>query len=192
MPVVAGFFFLSGALQIVFPPYPGDTVFLFGACLQGMGLRAGWLAPASYLVGVLAFSVGLFLLGRRVGRAIFSSRFVERYFPKALRDKAEAQLKRFGLPLLFLCKFIPGINTAAILLGGVLRYPAPASLCCITAAALVHGAAFAYAGVRIGGSWQAISAFLGVYSRLALLIGGALCLGFVLYLIVAGRRRPAA
>ena len=39
--LVYGFFFLSGLLQIVFPPYPGDSVLVFGGCLGAPAARPG-------------------------------------------------------------------------------------------------------------------------------------------------------
>ena len=68
--LVYGFFFLSGFLQIVFPPYPGDSVLVFGGCLGGAGGTA-WAALLGYLTATIATSLALFELGYRLNRRIY-------------------------------------------------------------------------------------------------------------------------
>lgn len=139
--LVYGFFFLSGFLQIVFPPYPGDSVLVFGGCLGGAGGTA-WAALLGYLTATIATSLALFELGYRLNRRIFSVPFIARIMPLEKRGEVENKYKKFGVGLLAVCKFIPGVNTLVVLLGGVLHYPRALGMGAITVSSVLHNLVF--------------------------------------------------
>ena len=186
--LVYGFFFLSGFLQIVFPPYPGDSVLVFGGCLGGAGGTA-WAALLGYLTATLATSLALFELGYRLNRRIFSVPFIARIMPLEKRGEVENKYKKFGVGLLAVCKFIPGVNTLVVLLGGVLHYPRALGMGAITVSSVLHNLVFFYVGHILGRNLEAIDRFLKDYTLGVLLVIGLCAAGALAYWIIQRRKR---
>lgn len=182
------FFFLSGFLQIVFPPYPGDTVLVFGGCLGGLAQGGlGTLAFFGYFSATLLSSLALYEAGYRLNERIFSIPFLANILPLNKRELVETRYKRFGVGLLALCKFIPGVNTLVILLGGVMRYPRKLGLSAVAISSLAHNVIFFYVGHLLGRNLEAIERFVGDYTIFALVATALVSVGITLALIIKGR-----
>lgn len=191
--VVFLFFFVSGFLQIAFPPYPGDTVLVFGGCLGGLALStAGWLALAGYLSATILTSLVLYELGYRLTDRIFSIKLIAKIMPVEKRASVEAKFKRHGVWLLAVCKFIPGVNTLVILLGGVLRYPRLRGMGAIAVSSTVHNLLFFYAGHVLGRNLDAIHRFLRDYTVFAVAIMVAVCIGLVVWYLLKRKKEKKA
>ena len=191
--VVFLFFFMSGFLQIAFPPYPGDTVLVFGGCLGGLALStAGWLALAGYLSATVLTSLVLYELGFRLTDRIFSIRLIAKIMPVEKRASVEEKFKRHGVWLLAVCKFIPGVNTLVILLGGVLRYPRLRGMGAITLSSVVHNLLFFYAGHLLGRNLDAINRFLRDYAVFAIVLVAVFCLGALVWYLWKRKKEKKA
>jgi membrane protein DedA with SNARE-associated domain len=182
-------FFASAFLQIAFPPYPGDTVLVFGGCLGGLLLSAhGTLAFLGYLSATVLTSLALYALGYRLNERIFRMRFIAKLMPVERRASVEHKYRRFGVGLLAVCKFIPGVNTLVILLGGVLRYPRVPACLAITLSSALHNLLFYYVGHLLGRNLDAIKLFLRDYTVVAISVVALLSLLGVGYLIFQSRK----
>ncbi|MDL2318941.1 DedA family protein [Eubacteriales bacterium OttesenSCG-928-A19] len=187
------FFFVSGFLQIVFPPYPGDTVLVFGGCLGGLDLtQVGWLALLGYLSATVVSSLLLYELGFRMRDRIFRIPLITKIMPLEKRAHVESQFKRHGVGLLVLCKFIPGVNTLVILLGGVLQYPHTKGMAAIALSSILHNTLFFFVGHLLGRNLDAIELFLRRYTAFAIAVVTVICTGLLLWHIVKKRRENKA
>lgn len=176
--VVCLFFFASGFLQIALPIYPGDMVLVFGGCLGGLSLALeGIFALLGYLAATIATSICLFLLGRKLGARIFKIGFIQRIVPLERRAQVEEHFRKHGIWVLVLGKFIPGVNSLVILLGGVLQYPKRLGIGAIALSAAVHNLLFFFAGHMLGQNLNDIAFFLREYTLIA---GGLAALGVIL------------
>ncbi len=178
------FFFLSGFLQIAFPIYPGDTVLVFGGCLGGLSVHSvGTVALMGYLSATVVTSLLLYELGYRLNERIFRIGWIGRIMPMEQRLSVETKYKKFGVSLLMLCKFIPGVNSLVILLGGVLRYPRKAGMLAVVFSSVVHNLIFFYVGHMIGKNLDGIKLFLREYTiiaaSLALVAAGVAAFWFI-------------
>ena len=97
---------------------------------------------------------------------------------------------RYGLPALFLARFIPGVRSVVPPAAGALKVPV------LTTAGLIGGASAIWYGVitlvafRVGNDWHQLRESLGGFSRtFGVAAVGALLLGLVIWAIV--RRRQA-
>ncbi len=186
---IFGFFFLSGFLQIAFPIYPGDTVLVFGGCLGGLDIgSAATLALAGYLSATLIASLLLYELGYRLTDRIFSIRFIQRIMPLERRAYVEGRYRKFGIGLLAVCKFIPGVNTLVILVGGVLRYPRRQGMTAVALSSVVHNVVFFYVGHTLGRNLYAIERFIRDYTIIAASAFGALAIVLLTILILKNRK----
>jgi membrane-associated protein len=134
------------ALDAVLPVLPSETVVIaLGVATAGsadprIALLVAFSAAGAFLGDNLCY-----LLGRRFGPA------VERWFfggaaGKRRRAWAERSLERYGMPLIVVCRFIPGGRTAVTLCCGIVSY---------------QRRRFVIATAVAGSIWAAYSFFIG-------------------------------
>jgi membrane-associated protein len=134
------------ALDAVFPLLPSETTII----ALGVATAGSTDPRIALLVACCAFGAFLgdnlsYVLGRRFGP--WAER---RFFPGAKgarrRAWAERSLEQFGMPLIVVCRFIPGGRTAVTLCCGIIGYP---------------GRRFLVATAMAGSIWAVYSFFIG-------------------------------
>jgi membrane-associated protein len=166
------------ALDAVFPVLPSETV------LIALGVATAGSADPRIAFLVLCAAAGAFagdnlsyFIGSRFGP------FAERRFfstEKGARRRAwaERSLRRFGVPLIIACRFIPGGRTAVTLSCGLMGYPRHRFLPAAAAAGLVW-ALYAFFLGRLGGQafedqpWAGFLVAFGVTIVLSALVEAA-------------------
>jgi membrane protein DedA with SNARE-associated domain len=117
-----------------------------------------------------------YLLGRRFGPAV-QRRFFATPKGERARAWAERSLDRFGLPLIIVCRFIPGGRTAVTLTCGLTGYPRR-RFAAATAVAAVIWALYAFFIGRLGGQafednpWAGLVIAFGASIAISVLIEG--------------------
>ena len=114
---------LIPALDAIFPVLPSETTIIaLGVATAGSNDPRIALLVACAAVGAFLGDNLSYLLGRRFGP--WAER---RFFPgvKGARRRAwaEQSLRRFGMQLIVVCRFIPGGRTAVTLCCGLIGYP---------------------------------------------------------------------
>ena len=110
------------ALDAIFPVLPSETVIIaLGVATAGstdprIALLAACSAAGAFLGDNLCY-----LLGRRFGPRV-ERRFFRGAKGARRRAGAERSLERFGMPLIVVCRFIPGGRTAVTLCCGMVGY----------------------------------------------------------------------
>jgi membrane protein DedA with SNARE-associated domain len=138
------------ALDAVLPVVPSETaVITLGVATAGSTDPRIALLVACVAIGAFLGDNLCYLIGRRFGpwaeRRFFSS-------GKGARQRAwaEQSLEKWGMPLIIVCRFIPGGRTAVTLCCGLIGYPrrryVPA-----TAVAAVAWATYSFFIGRLGG-----------------------------------------
>jgi membrane-associated protein len=112
--------FAVAALDAVLPLVPSEATVISAGVLAGAGdLQLGLVIGAG-AAGAFGGDSGAYLLGRR-----FDKQLARRLFPgvKGARRRAWAEnaLARYGGPLIFGARFIPGGRTATTVTAGLLR-----------------------------------------------------------------------
>jgi membrane-associated protein len=142
--------FFMPALDAVLPVLPSETVIIaLGVATAGstdprIALLVGCAALGAFAGDNLAY-----LLGRRFGP------FVERRFfssPKGAERRAwaERSLQRFGIPIIVVCRFIPGGRTAITLSCGLIEFQHRKFMIATVIAAVIW-ALYAFFAGRLGG-----------------------------------------
>jgi membrane protein DedA with SNARE-associated domain len=183
--------FVIPALDAVFPALPGETaVIALGVATAGstdprIALLVGCAAAGAFLGDCLCY-----LLGRRFGPAVRRRFFTTEKGSRA-RARAERSLDRFGLPLIIVCRFIPGGRTAVTLTCGLTGYPARRFTAAAAVAAVIW-ALYAFLIGRIGGRAFADNPLAG----LAIAFGASVAISAVIEAVrrlrAGSRRRRAA
>ena len=166
------------ALDAIFPVLPSETV------LIALGVATAGSADPRIAFLVLCAAAGAFggdnisyFIGSRFGP------FAERRFfstGKGARRRAwaERSLQRFGVPLIIVCRFIPGGRTAVTLSCGLIGYPRRRFIPATAAAGLIW-ALYAFFLGRLGGKafedqpWVGFLVAFGVTIVLSALVEAA-------------------
>lgn len=141
---------LLPTLDAVLPVLPSETAIVaLGVATAGSADPRIALLVACAAVGAFAGDNLSYWLGSRFGPFV-QRRFFDRGKGREQRAWAERSLKRFGTPLIVVCRFIPGGRTAVTLSCGIIRYDRRKFLIA-TAVAGTAWALYAFLAGRLGG-----------------------------------------
>jgi membrane-associated protein len=163
------------ALDAILPVLPSETaVITLGVATAGSADPRIALLVACSAVGAFLGDNLCYLLGRR-----FGPRIERRFFrgEKGARRLAwaERSLERYGMPLIVVCRFIPGGRTAVTLCCGIVRYQ-QRRFVIATAIAGVIWASYSFFIGRLGGQafedkpWAGLLLALGIAVAISMLI----------------------
>lgn len=187
------FIFVSAVLQQVFPPYPGDSVNIFAGYLCGMESLHPVMAFISFYGGTVVSSILLYELGRRNGHRVLKLKMV-RDIPDERKENMMRLFKRYGVLYLMACKFLPGVNSAALILSGLCGMEKRMAYPGITGVAAIHNIFFFYAGRTVGQNWKDVERFLYSVNKYAIIIVGAVAATVAIYFFAKNsiKKRKAA
>lgn len=172
-----GLLVLGGAslIEYVFPPFPGDTITLFGAVLitaYGWSLLGvfGAVMAGSVAGSMLVYGLGLAIERRR-------ERHPERSGPRKARiDTLIERFRRHGAVYLVLNRFLPGFRAVFFLAAGMARLRPLAVLAYGAASAALWNLAVIGLGSAVGASFESLQAGFEVYLGLVWVGLGTLAL----------------
>ena len=180
---------VSAALENVFPPLPADTIVAFGAFLAAHGAASLAGAFVATWSGNVAGALFMLWVGRR-----FGTDRLNRRFPAlgAGDSAAEARLEgwyaRYGVPALFVSRFIPGVRALVPPLAGAMHIAVlPVVLAIALASGLWYGA-IAWLAYHVGARWDDLAAYIGSLGRWSSVIAVAVVV-VAIAIIYARRRR---
>jgi membrane protein DedA with SNARE-associated domain len=175
--------FTSAMVEYVFPPFPGDTVTLFGAFLA---VNRGWNVSLVFTVVTLGSVTGA-AIDYSVGLKL-SKRPLEELSGRALkaRKKVEPildQFRRHGPIYVAVNRFLPGIRAFFFVAAGMARMPVKKVLFWGAVSAALWNILIIGAGFAIGKNWQRLLDLLRTYTALAWVAVGLVAL-FVVYKLI--------
>lgn len=181
---------VTAAAENVFPPLPADTVVAFGAFLAARGEASLLGAFLATWLGNVAGAMLMYWLGRHFGAA-----WLARKVP-ALgigEDPGESRVgrlyARWGVPSLFLSRFLPAARALVPPVAGALRVPAPTTAIAVALASGVWYGTIAVIAYNVGSEWESIAERMQAFGKWAAIVAGVVVL--VVALTVWMRRRAA-
>lgn len=170
------------------PPIPADVIVAFGSFLAARQNQSPIPTVIAVVTGNVAGAVGMFFLGRR-----FGAEWVRRRL-RVLGDGAEQRVRnwygRFGLPALFLSRFLPAVRAVVPPLAGAIKVPATGAIVAIATASTIWYTAVALLSYRVGSQWEQIASAIGRFQRIAAITAGTvLVIGLVVWWIVKRGRK---
>jgi membrane-associated protein len=170
--------FALPCLDAVLPVLPSETVIIaFGVATAGSADPRILLLVLCAAVGAFAGDNLSYLIGWRFGPWA-TRRFFSGEKGAARLAWAERSLRRFGMGLIIVCRFIPGGRTAVTLCCGLIKYPWR-RFTVATAIAAVIWASYAFFAGRIGGKAFEDQPLVGF----AVAFGGALVISALVEVI---------
>jgi membrane protein DedA with SNARE-associated domain len=191
--------FASSLLEYLFPPFPGDSVVLFGAFLAAWAGWSPWSVLLATLMGALAGAWIDTLAGRALkdfvtGRKEFSSPWAGRLFAFVKRPsfqegvrKVMDKLRRHGTVIILVNRFFPGIRALFFVGAGMAGLPMGRVLLLGGLSAMLWNAAIFTAGFQVGRNWNALVGLFNLYTKVVyVLLGAAVVVAVVIWIV---RRR---
>ena len=181
---------LTAAIENIFPPFPADVVVAFGSFIVAQ-------APGGTMLGVfLAVWVGnvagamlVYTLGRRYG-----AERLEKRLAGARAESRDARIRRmfdrFGLPALFVSRFVPGVRAIVPVFAGALKLPVVPVVFMIGTASGIWYGAITLIAFRAGSDWERLKDTIARYGTTAAIVGAViLAVGIVAWLIAQKRSK---
>ena len=180
---------LVAATENFIPPIPADVIVAFGSFLAAREHRSPIPTIVAVVIGNVGGALGMFALGRRFGAEWIRRRL------RVMGEGGEARVRnaydRFGLPALFLSRFLPGVRAVVPPLAGAIRVPATGAIAAIATASTIWYATLAILAYRLGSEWSRITGAIKRFETTAGIVAGAIVLVGLLVWWVMRRRRPA-
>jgi membrane protein DedA with SNARE-associated domain len=179
------------ALENVFPPFPADIVVAFGSFLAARGKASPYSTFLVSWSGNLVGASFMYYVGRRYGSGAFMSR-LERWGGKNAEERLRTLYARYGMPALFISRFLPGVRALVPPFAGAMRLPPVAVGAAIALASGVWFAFITWIAFQAGEDWDVLYARILHSSKIAGLAGFSLVAIVALFFVaryLARRRR---
>lgn len=181
---------VTSAIENVFPPFPADAVVAFGSFLAARGKASPYTTFMVVWVGNLLGAAFMYFVGRRYGSAAFTARL-----EKLGGKNAEARLRdlydRYGIPALFVSRFLPGVRALVPPFAGALRLPPLAVAAAIALASGVWFAFITFIAYQAGEDWDLLYATIVHSSKIAAVAGFIIVLLVAVVIYTRHRRRKS-
>jgi membrane protein DedA with SNARE-associated domain len=176
--------FVAMALESSSLPIPSEVILPFAGYLVSQGLLNFWLAVLVSTLAGLAGSLIDYFIGLK-GMSVLAKRSTLRslLYDKGRMNTAERWFNKYGAPVVFLSRMVPGFRTLISFPAGAVKMPLSKFITYTTAGCLVWDIILIYIGVYVGANWREAA---GVAHYLIILAAIALLIVFALFLI---RRR---
>lgn len=175
------FFFLNSVIQVLFPPYPGDSVVIFEGYLSSRGLLNTPLLFVSSYAGTLLSSILLYILSYRLGEKLIKAKFINKYFDTNKIYKLENWFNKYGAIAILINRFIPGLGSLTLIGAGLFKLKAISAIISISISSLLHNILLFLAGRLTGDNMFLLQQFVDRYNKL-ILSGILLIAGVYIYL----------
>jgi membrane protein DedA with SNARE-associated domain len=163
------FIFLSGLVENLFPPYPGDTVTFIGGYLAGTGVLTFSLVFFSASLGCLAGAMILYALGKNKGRGIFLKN-EGKVFNKTQLEKVENWFKKYGEKVLILSRFLTGIRSVVALTAGVGNVKVRKMTGYTLISIVLWNSIILISAFKVQKNWREILEMIQVYNKVVLTV----------------------
>jgi membrane protein DedA with SNARE-associated domain len=180
------------ALENLFPPLPSEVILPlagFAASTGRMNLLAAlvWTTAGSVVGALALYGIGA-LLGRDRTVAIAARLPLLKV---ADIERTEAWFARHGAKAVFFGRMIPIFRSLISVPAGVERMPLPLFLVLTTLGSAIWNSVFVLAGYGLGERWEDVTGYVSAYSKVVLVVAGAVLLfvGVRLLRPGAGSRR---
>jgi membrane protein DedA with SNARE-associated domain len=173
-------------------PIPEEVIVIFSGVASNEGILHPWLAFASCVVGALLGDLATYGIGHHFGHSVLREHpWFARFVTPEREKQTEEMIKRHGLKVFFLARFLVGLRSPMYLTAGILRVSFTRfilidAFCATTVIGVFFSLSYVFAD-RIHGWWHWIRDAEVIITVSVV----AAILGTVLFFYVRRRRRMA-
>jgi len=180
--------FVISAVENIFPPFPADAVVALGSFLAARGTGSPYTTFLFAWTGNLMGAAFTFFMGRRYGSGPFLAR-LEKWVGKDAEARFMKLYERYGLPALFVSRFLPAVRSLVPPLAGAMKLPVIPVALAVAAASGIWFAFITWISFRAGADWDVLYASIVHSSKIVALGAGLLVLVIAIGLYVRQRRK---
>jgi len=170
--------FAFAIIEYLFPPFPGDTIMVFGAYLVVIGkLDLLVLYIITTLGSIIGFLI-LFLMGKCYGREFFLKKNY-RFFSKEAILQIERWFQRYGVALIAVNRFLSGARSAISLIAGISNMKLIITALAALFSSMTWNAILIFGGYFLGKNWHAVLTIVKRYNQFVVIV---IILVFLFYL----------
>ena len=180
---------LVAATENFVPPIPADVIVAFGGFLAARANRSPIPTVIAVVVGNVGGALAMLALGRR-----FGADWIHQHLKRVMGESAEQRVRhwydQYGLPALFLSRFLPGVRAVVPPLAGAIRVPLGGAIAAIAIASTIWYTALALIAYRLGAEWERIMDATKRFQTVAAIVAGVIVVvGFIVWYVLRRRRR---
>ena len=177
------FIFISGVLQLIFPPFPSDVIIVIEGYLTTVGSNYSFFSV--FIISVLGSIVGSFivyLFGYNKGSEVLRYKIVLKYINEKHIKRSEKVFHKYGKYGLILSKFIPGTSSIMVLFSGVFKVKKRIYFPYIIFSIFLQQFIYLLIGRIIGHNVEQVKQFFSIFNLVAIIIVVVLAIFvFILY-----------
>ncbi len=182
---IYSFTYISGLLQVAFPPYPGEIVIVLAGCLKSNNSILHSLTLfLTYWISIIIANIILYELGRRKGVALLKCRLFSKIANAGSNEKITAMIGKYGFFIFLAAIYMPGLYLPLVFFSGVLKHDRNITYPGIMIATFIHDIILFIGGWLVGNNINAISSFMSTYRITALcLVIGIIIIAAIIYFV---------
>lgn len=180
---------LVAATENFVPPIPADVIVAFGSFLAAREHRSPIPTIIAVVIGNVGGALGMFALGRRFGADWIRRRL--HVMGEGGEQRVRGWYNRFGLPALFLSRFLPAVRAVVPPLAGAIRVPVVGAIAAIGIASAIWYTTIAILAYRLGSQWSRIAGAIKQFQTTAAIVAGVIVVVGISVWWVMRRRRKA-
>ena len=179
---------VTAAIENLIPPFPSDVVVAFGSFVVAQGNKGTmWGVFLATWSGNVAGAMIVYALGRRYGAERLERRLAGKHAESA-DAKIRRMFERYGMPAVFVSRFVPGVRAIVPAFAGALRLSVVWTMAMVATASAIWYGLITVVAFRVGSDWEQLKGTITRYGTTAAIIGGILlALGVIGWLIVRKR-----
>ena len=154
------------------PPIPADVIVAFGSFLAAREQRSPVPTIIAVVIGNVGGALAMFALGRRYGADWIRRRM--RVMGEGAEQRVRHWYDKFGLPALFLSRFLPAVRAVVPPLAGAIKVPATGAIIAIATASTLWYTILAVLAYRLGSEWDRIASAIGEFQKGAAIVAGTI------------------
>lgn len=177
------------AIENIFPPFPADIVVAFGSFLAARGKASPYSTFLVAWIGNLVGAALMYYVGRRYGSSAFMSR-LERWAGKGAEQRLMALYGRYGLPALFLSRFLPAVRAVVPPFAGAMKLPVIPVAVAVGAASGVWFTFITFIAYRAGSEWEVLYATIVRSGKIVAIVASSIVAVAILIYFIRRRKAP--
>ncbi|ROO90199.1 membrane protein DedA with SNARE-associated domain [Actinocorallia herbida] len=168
------------ALENLFPPLPSEVILPLTGFTAGQGKLSLFAALFWTTLGAVVGAAVLYWIGRVIGRERMY-RVWERMPLVKVSDleKTEAWFAKHGTKAVFFGRMVPIFRSLISVPAGVEKMPMPIFLLLTAGGSLIWNSILVLAGYWLGDQWHIVETYVGVLSKVVLVIAVIAVIGYV-------------
>jgi membrane protein DedA with SNARE-associated domain len=145
------------AIENIFPPFPADAAVAFGSFLAARGEASPYTTFLVSWIGNFVGAALMYYVGRRYGSSAFITR-LERWAGAGAEQRLMKLYGRYGIPALFISRFLPAVRAVVPPFAGAMRLPALPVALCVAGASGIWFMIITFVAFRAGSNWETLYA----------------------------------